>query len=122
MASGRYPAKTHWGLGILLVENPWKAARHPYHKQKLALMPANLRHFGLEQAHRGVAVRSVAASGPYHEALEPLLQELCHMCDNKLEAGKLTFDAENGRRSRGNPPPWKRPGHNPNPAALARGS
>jgi len=64
------------GLGIVLVENSWKAARRPYHKQKLALILANLRHFALEQAERGVAVRYVVTSGPYHEALEPLIEEL----------------------------------------------
>ena len=48
-------------LGIVLVENPWKAARRPYHKQKMALILANLRHFALEQADRGVAVRHVVA-------------------------------------------------------------
>jgi deoxyribodipyrimidine photolyase-related protein len=64
------------GLGIVLVENTWKAARRPYHKQKLALILSNLRHFALEQADRGVAVQHVIASGPYHEALEPLIQKL----------------------------------------------
>jgi len=63
-------------LGIVLVENAWKAARRPYHKQKLALILANLRHFALEQVQRGVAVRHVVADGPYHEALEPLVQAL----------------------------------------------
>ena len=63
-------------LGIVLVENSWKASCRPYHKQKLALILANLRHFALEQARRGVAVRHVVAGGPYHEALEPLIQEL----------------------------------------------
>jgi deoxyribodipyrimidine photolyase-related protein len=58
------------------VENPWKAARRPYHKQKLAIVLANLRHFALEQAKRGVAVRHVIAQGPYHEALGPLIPEL----------------------------------------------
>jgi deoxyribodipyrimidine photolyase-related protein len=48
-------------LGILLVENPGKAARRPYHRQKLALVLSNLRHFALEQAARGVAVRHVVA-------------------------------------------------------------
>jgi deoxyribodipyrimidine photolyase-like uncharacterized protein len=48
-------------LGIVLVENPWKPSRRPYHKQKLALIIANLRHFALEQADRGVAVRHVIA-------------------------------------------------------------
>jgi deoxyribodipyrimidine photolyase-related protein len=63
-------------LGIVLVETPWKPARRPYHKQKLALVLANLRHFALEQAARGVAVRHVAASGPYRAALEPLTAAL----------------------------------------------
>jgi deoxyribodipyrimidine photolyase-related protein len=63
-------------LGIVLVENPWKAARRPYHKQKLALVISNLRHFALEQADRGVAVRHVIAEGPYATALGPLIPEL----------------------------------------------
>ncbi len=63
-------------LGIVLVESPWKAARRPYHRQKLALVLANLRHFALEQAERGVAVRHVVAAGPYGPALEPLAREL----------------------------------------------
>jgi deoxyribodipyrimidine photolyase-related protein len=63
-------------LGIVLVENPWKPSRRPYHKQKLALILANLRHFALEQADRGVAVRHVVADDPYASALEPLIAEL----------------------------------------------
>ncbi len=69
----REPARA---LGIVLVENPWKAARRPYHTQKLALVLANQRHFALEQAARGVAVRYVVAQGPYGTALEPLIAEL----------------------------------------------
>ena len=63
-------------LGIVLVESRAKAARRPYHRQKLALVLANLRHFALEQAERGVLVRHVATRGGYAEALEPLLEEL----------------------------------------------
>lgn len=63
-------------LGIVLVENPWKAARRPYHQQKLALVLANLRHFALEQAARGVAVRHVVAHGPYRTAVGPLAEQL----------------------------------------------
>lgn len=44
-------------LGILLVENPAKAARRPYHKQKLAWILVQQRRFALEQAARGVCVR-----------------------------------------------------------------
>lgn len=63
-------------LGIVLVENVWKASLRPYHKQKLALVLASLRHFALEQARRGVAVRHVVADGPYRDALRPLCEEL----------------------------------------------
>lgn len=63
-------------LGIVLVESPAKAARRPYHKQKLALVMANLRTFALEQASRGVAVRHVVAHGGYAAALSPLVAEL----------------------------------------------
>jgi deoxyribodipyrimidine photolyase-related protein len=63
-------------LGIVLVENPWKPSRRAYHKQKLAFILANLRHFALEQASRGVAVRHVVADGPYAAALEPLIPKL----------------------------------------------
>ncbi len=69
----REPADT---LGIVVVENPWKAARRPYHRQKLVAVLANLRHFALEQAARGVAVKAVVASGPYRDALAPLVRTL----------------------------------------------
>jgi hypothetical protein len=63
-------------LGIVFVESPWKAARRPYHKQKLALIIANLRQLDLEQADRGVAVRQVIAEGSYATALEPVIPKL----------------------------------------------
>jgi deoxyribodipyrimidine photolyase-related protein len=63
-------------LGIVLVESRAKAARRPYHRQKLALVLTNLRHFALEQAARGVAVHHVATSGGYADALAPLAAEL----------------------------------------------
>ncbi len=62
--------------GIVLIESPWKAARRPYHKQKLALVLANQRQFALEQAERGVAVRYVVHDGPYSDALGKLDTEL----------------------------------------------
>jgi len=61
-------------LGIVVVECPEKAARRPYHKQKLALVLANLRHFALEQAGRGIDVRHVVA-GSYAEAVASVVQE-----------------------------------------------
>lgn len=62
--------------GIVLVESPWKAARRPYHRQKLALVLANQRQFALEQASRGVAVRYEVHDGPYSGALRSLTAEL----------------------------------------------
>lgn len=63
-------------LGIIVVECPTKAGRRPYHRQKLALELANLRHFALEQAARGVSVKHVVSPGSYADALRPLVPEL----------------------------------------------
>jgi len=63
-------------LGIVLVECPAKAERRPYHRRKLALVLGNLRHFALEQARRGVAVRHVVSDGGYADALQPLMASL----------------------------------------------
>lgn len=63
-------------LGLVLLECPSKAARRPYHKQKLALVLANGRQFALEQAERGVAVRWQVARGGYAESLLALAKEL----------------------------------------------
>ncbi|TVP42493.1 MAG: deoxyribodipyrimidine photolyase [Gemmatimonadales bacterium] len=62
-------------LGIVVVESPSKGARRPYHRQKLALLLANLRHFALEQAARGVSVHHVVSPGGYADALAPLVRE-----------------------------------------------
>lgn len=59
-------------LGIVVVECPGKAARRPYHRQKLALVLTNLRHFAVEQAARGVAVRHEVADS-YAAALTKAL-------------------------------------------------
>lgn len=64
-------------LGVVLVESRAKPARRPYHKQKLALVLANMRQFALEQAHRGVAVRYVdAGDDDYATALRAVVDEL----------------------------------------------
>jgi deoxyribodipyrimidine photolyase-related protein len=63
-------------IGIVMVESRWHLARRPHHRQKLALLIANGRHFALEQARRGVAVRFMTADTPTREALEPVIAEL----------------------------------------------
>ncbi|BCS36045.1 hypothetical protein TBR22_A52820 [Luteitalea sp. TBR-22] len=62
-------------LGIVLVESEAKGRRRPYHQQKLALILANQRHFAIEQAARGVAVRYVHTPGTYAEALREVARE-----------------------------------------------
>ena len=63
-------------VGIVLVEAPGKAARRSYHQQKLATVLTNQRHFALEQAARGVAVRYVVSEANYASALRLLAAEL----------------------------------------------
>jgi len=115
-------------LGIVLVENPWKAATRPYHKQKLALVISNLRHFALEQADRGAAVRHVVSAGPYASALAPLIPELGPLrvmvpaerelradLENLSKKGSLQFIPHEGwlsttehfRESDVKAPPWR---------------
>ncbi len=79
-------------LGIVLVESTWKASRRPYHKQKLGLIMANLRHFALEQARRGIAVRYVIANGPYRTALKPLIPTLGPLRVMRLAERELRAD------------------------------
>ncbi len=67
------PAKA---LGVIVIESAAKAARRPYHQQKLALVLSNLRHFALEQAERGVAVKYLTTGGSYGEALEDVAGDL----------------------------------------------
>jgi len=81
-------------LGIIVVESRWKAARRPYHKQKLALILANLRHFALEQSERGVAVRHLVADGPYRSVLEPVIAEVGPLCVMKPAERELRVDLE----------------------------
>ncbi|MCA8972693.1 MAG: cryptochrome/photolyase family protein, partial [Planctomycetes bacterium] len=95
--------------GIILVESPWKAQRRPYHKRKLALVLANMRHFALEQAERGVDVRYVVHDGPYREALarvaqdvgpivcmEPAERELRNDLEPLVSSGTLAFENHEG--------------------------
>lgn len=62
--------------GVVLIESAAKAARRPYHKQKLAYVLANMRHFALELGQLGVAVRYVQTNVGYAEALSPITEEL----------------------------------------------
>jgi deoxyribodipyrimidine photolyase-related protein len=79
-------------LGIVLVESPAKAGRRPYHRQKLALVLANQRHFALEQVARGVAVRHVVHEAGFAPALSEAAAELGPL--TMMEAAERELRAE----------------------------
>lgn len=79
-------------LGIVLIESSWKAAQRPYHKQKLALVLANQRHFALEQARRGVAVRYELTRLSPGAALAAVARELGEL--RALEPAERELGAE----------------------------
>ena len=56
--------------GIAMIETRWKGNRRPYHRQKLACILANQRHFALEQADRGVAIHYLIGEHRYGAMLE----------------------------------------------------
>ncbi|HMS16805.1 MAG TPA: cryptochrome/photolyase family protein [Planctomycetota bacterium] len=95
MLSRRDPADT----GIVLVETPAKAARRPYHKRKLALLLTNLRHFALEQAERGVAVRHMVAQGDLVATLAKVAAELGALLVMQPAERELRTDLEPLRKS-----------------------
>lgn len=115
-------------LGAVLLENPWKASRRPYQKQKLAWILANQRHFALELAEAGVAVRYETVEGPYREGLrrvaeevgplsmmEPAERELRDDLRPLLDKGLLKWTEHEGwlttpeqfRKSQKKTPPWR---------------
>ncbi len=96
-------------LGVVLVETTDKGRRRPYHKQKLAILLTNQRHFALEQAARGVAVRYLVGSKSYAAllgefitevgplvAMTPAERELRNELAPLVAAGRLTLSAHEG--------------------------
>ena len=64
------------GLGIVLIESTWRPRLRPYHRMKLALVLANQRHFALEQAARGVAVRYETSADDHASVLRRVAGDL----------------------------------------------
>ena len=60
-------------VGLIFIETSWKAKQLPYHKQKLALLLSNQRHFALEMQDAGYPVRYVFSEKEYGEALAELM-------------------------------------------------
>ena len=63
-------------VGLIFIETSWKASQLPYHKQKLALLLSNQRHFALEMQDAGYPVRYVFSEKEYGEVLSELCEEL----------------------------------------------
>jgi deoxyribodipyrimidine photolyase-related protein len=55
--------------GVLLVESREWLSRRPYHRMRVALILLNMRHFALELARAGFAVRYERVDGPMMEAV-----------------------------------------------------
>ena len=64
------------GIGLIFIETSWKAKQLPYHKQKLALLLSNQRHFALEMQDAGYSIRYVFSEKEYGEVLADLCEEL----------------------------------------------
>ncbi|MFG0320569.1 MAG: cryptochrome/photolyase family protein [Planctomycetota bacterium JB042] len=75
-AIGPLAAEAPESLAVLLVETTWKPRRRPYHRQKLALVLTNQRHFALEQAERGVHVRYVFSDESYGDVVGAAADEV----------------------------------------------
>lgn len=62
--------------GLIFIESKNKGNSLNYHKQKLAYLLSNMRHFALEARELGHPVRYSYTEGDYSEKLEKLIQEL----------------------------------------------
>ena len=87
------PAQPHEGtLGLVFVESTEKASRRPYHKQKLALLLANMRHFAVEMAAH-YPVLYLSSGGTYADALEGVFGDSPLLCLEPAER-ELRIDLE----------------------------
>ena len=60
---------------IIMLETRHKGTRRQYHKQKLAILLSNNRHFALEQANRGIQVIYRCGKDDYGTMLSTIQQE-----------------------------------------------
>ncbi len=60
---------------IIMLETSHKGTRRPYHKQKLAILLSNNRHFAIEQAERGVQVIYRCGNEDYGTMLAEIQRE-----------------------------------------------
>lgn len=106
---GLLPAAPPSSLGLVLIESKAKARRRPYHRQKLALVLTNQRHFALEQQERGLAIdyhfedqgyaaalsKAIRRHGVVH-GIEPAERELRQELQPLVDAGHLVLHPHRG--------------------------
>ena len=63
-------------VGFVFIESATKGRSRPYHKQKLALLLSNQRHFALEAQEAGYPIDYLLTEGSYAETLTVLAQEV----------------------------------------------
>ena len=63
-------------VGLVFIESAFKGRSRPYHKQKLALLLSNQRHFALEAQEAGYPIEYIGTQGSYVETLTVLANEV----------------------------------------------
>ena len=63
-------------LGLIFIETSWKAKQIPYHKQKLALLLSNQRHFALEMQESGHPIKYIFSDKEYSEVIAGLNEKI----------------------------------------------
>ncbi len=96
-------------VGLIFIESLQKGRRRKYHKQKLALLLSNMRHFAIEAEALGHPVMYEKSSKGYREVLErlskevgaismvvPAEREMRHELEPLVEAETLLFEPHAG--------------------------
>ena len=63
-------------LGLIFIETTWKTKQIPYHKQKLALLLSNQRHFALEMQDVGYPIKYIFSDKEYSQIISDLNETL----------------------------------------------
>ncbi len=68
--------QTSGTIGLVFIESASKGRSRPYHKQKLALLLSNQRHFALEAQEAGYPIEYLVTQGSYAETLTVLANQV----------------------------------------------
>ena len=109
--------------GLILIESIAKGTSRPYHKQKIAVLISNMRHFAIEAQKKGHPVSYIVTKEDYSDTLQNLgglgtihtiraaekstRDELSPLIDSGLLLSIPTMDGL--RPSIGSQMPWNKP-------------